>query len=83
MTYMQPTPQEMLARQNVFHTIQQIALGTIPGSRVELFGSCSNGLYLPTRLAIITFAILVKVDGLHPQRYRHRYIYTNLNGDQR
>lgn len=79
MTYMQPTPQEMLARQNVFHTIQQIALATIPRAHVELFGSCSNGLYLPTRLAVIMFAVLAEFDGLHPQRYRHRYIYFDGN----
>ncbi|KAF9469521.1 hypothetical protein BDZ94DRAFT_1242597 [Collybia nuda] len=48
MRYMQPTPQETTARQNVFNVVQRIALATIPQSRVELFGSCSNGLYLPT-----------------------------------
>ncbi|KAK0184680.1 hypothetical protein F5146DRAFT_1074476 [Armillaria mellea] len=46
-TYAQPTPEEVHIREKVFRYIENAVRGTIPGSRVGIFGSVVTGLTIP------------------------------------
>ncbi|KAG7249564.1 hypothetical protein CRUP_012330, partial [Coryphaenoides rupestris] len=46
--FMSPRPEEEAMRQNVVNKIEGVIKDLWPTSRVEIFGSFSTGLYLPT-----------------------------------